>query len=134
MFMHSDKKKMIESRPDDFETRREHLNDLSEAELKERFWELTEEIVRPLVDLAHEHTSPSIERSVLLRMGFSSEEARVIVEGVLDRGLLGKGAGHVVYRLAGARDLDVREAGLALMEGKYWEDVMTFFSPGGDRA
>ncbi len=34
-------------------------------------------------------------------MGFSSLEAGAIVNGgAIDRGLLGKGAGHIVYRLA----------------------------------
>ena len=89
-------------RVSDFEKRREHLKDLSNEELKERFWLLAEEIMKPLYDLAHTHTSPSIERSVLLRMGFSSLEAVAIVSAAEKRGLLGKGAGHLVLRYAKA--------------------------------
>lgn len=62
-------------REDDFEQRRAHLKNLSDAELKDLFWKLTEQVVDPLLDLAKTHTSPSVERSVLLRMGFSSLEA-----------------------------------------------------------
>ena len=36
-------------RPDDFETRREHLRRLSDEELHARFWALTEQIVSPLI-------------------------------------------------------------------------------------
>ena len=68
-------------RKDDFQERRKHLANLTEAELEQRFWKLAEEVVDPLVDLAYKNTSPSIERSVLLRMGFSSIEAKPIVNG-----------------------------------------------------
>lgn len=117
-------------REDDFEKRRQHLKELSEEQLEARFWELAEKIVDPLVDLAHRHTSPSIERSVLLRMGFSSIEAKAIVDGAIDRGLLGKGAGHLVYRLARDYNMSIREAGLKLAEGKMWDEVIKIFRGG----
>ena len=114
-------------RADDFEGRRQHLAALSDAELDQRFWELAERVVAPMLELGKRNTTPSIERSVLLRMGFSSIEARAIVDGVMDRGLIGKGAGHVVYKLAKAKDLRVREAGRELAEGRYWDDVLQLF-------
>lgn len=114
-------------RKDDYLERRKHLADLTEEQLKERFWELAGELVDPIVDLAKKNTSPSIERSVLLRMGFSSIEAKAIVDGVLDRGLMGKGAGHIVYRLAKDYDLDIREAGLKLAEGEMWDEALSIF-------
>lgn len=117
-------------REDDFQERRKHLANLTEEELEQRFWQLVEEIVDPLVDLAYKNTSPSIERSVLLRMGFSSIEATAIVNGVLDRGLIGKGAGHVVYKLAKENNISIRDAGLNLAEGKMWKDVMEIFKVG----
>lgn len=117
-------------RKDDFEIRRQHLKDLSEEQLEMRFWELAEKIVDPLIDLAYKQTSPSIERSVLLRMGFSSLEATAIVDGAIDRGLLGKGAGHLVYRLSKDYNLSVREAGLKLVEGQMWDEVMKIFAGG----
>jgi len=122
----------VQKREDDFEQRRKHLTDLSDEELMERFWQLTEEVVEPLVDLARENTSPSIERSVLLRMGFSSVEAKEIVDRVEDHGLLGKGAGHIVYKIAKHHDIDIREAGLALADGQYWDDVSDIFNSGGE--
>jgi D-ornithine 4,5-aminomutase subunit alpha len=114
-------------REDDFEARRAHLRNLSDAELQERFWALAEQLVDPMVELARTHTTPSIERSVLMRMGFSSIEAKVIVEGVIDRGLMGKGAGHVLFKLARSKELGIRETGLALIEGRLWDDVPGLF-------
>jgi len=116
-----------------FEERRKHLAGLSDEELKTRFWELGEKIVEPLLELGKVNTSPSIERSVLLRMGFSSLEANKIMEGVLARNLLGKGAGHVVYRLSREKDISVRAAGLALCGDEYWDDVARYFA-GGEQA
>ncbi|MCT4595140.1 MAG: ornithine aminomutase subunit alpha [Anaeromicrobium sp.] len=117
-------------RQDDFNKRREHLKNLSDEELKNRFWQLAEKIVEPMLELAHKNTSPSIERSVLLRMGFSSIEAKTIVEGVMDRGLMSKGAGHVVYKLALNKDIPVRDAGLKLLKGECWDEVQTLFEGG----
>ena len=48
-------------------------------------------------------------------MGFSSLEAKAIVDGCMEKSLLGHGAGNVVYRYAKHANLPVREAGLALM-------------------
>ncbi|MCF6460024.1 ornithine aminomutase subunit alpha [Clostridium sp. Cult3] len=117
-------------REDDFQERRKHLANLTEEELELRFWELAEQIVDPLVELAEKNTTPSIERSVLLRMGFSSLEAKTIVDGAIDRGLLGKGAGHIVYRLATEKGVEIREAGLKLVQGEMWDDVMEIFKVG----
>lgn len=117
----------MQERQDDFQERRKHLSGLSEAELEQRFWELADQLTEPLIDLAKAHTSPSIERSVLLRMGFSSVEARAIVDQVIDHGLIGKGAGHVVYKVAQGQGLEIREAGLALAQGQYWNEVLAAF-------
>ncbi|SFH47124.1 D-ornithine 4,5-aminomutase S subunit [Tindallia magadiensis] len=114
-------------RADDFEQRRKHLKDLSDEELELRFWQLAEKIVDPMINLAEKNTSPSIERSVLLRMGFSSMEAKSIVEGVMDRGLMGKGAGHIVFKVAKEKNMDIREVGLQLAEGNLWEDAISLF-------
>ena len=119
-------------RQDDFQERRQHLNDLTEDQLEARFWELAQKLVDPLVDLATKNTSPSIERSVLMRMGFSSLEAKGIVDGVISKGLMGKGAGHVVYKLAEIKKMEIRETGLKLLEGQLWDEVTTLFD-GGDK-
>ena len=115
---------------DHFEKQRQHLQGLTDEQLKARFWELGEVIVDPLLELGKTYTSPSIERSVLLRMGFSSLEATKIVNEVMARGLMGKGAGHVVYRLACAKGMTVREAGLKLYHDEMWDDVVTLFKEG----
>jgi D-ornithine aminomutase S component len=121
---------MAEKRADDFNERRAHLAKLSDQELYERFWSLASDIVDPLLELGRKNTSPAIERSVLLRMGFSSIEAKAIVDGVIDRGLMGKGAGHVVYKLAKAKNISVREAGVALADGKMWQEAADLFKGG----
>jgi D-ornithine 4,5-aminomutase subunit alpha len=113
----------MKPRADDFEKRREHLKGLSEEELKTYFWKLVQEIVDPLIEEAKGHTSPSIERSVLMRMGFSSLEAKPLVYKIMEQGLLGHGAGKLVLRLAEQKSISVREAGLGLLEGNYWEDL-----------
>lgn len=118
------------SRVDDYEKRRQHLKDLSEAELEAKFWQLAEKVVDPLIDLAKNSTSPSIERSVLLRMGFSSIEAKEIVNKVIDKGLIGKGAGHVVYKAAKLNNISIREAGLKLKNDELWDLVEKAFDGG----
>jgi len=110
-------------RADDFEKQRAHLADKSDDELRDYFWELVERIIDPLVEEARGHTSPSIERSVLLRMGFSSLEAQALVTMIADRGLLGTGAGRVVFTAAKAADVDIRAAGLRLLDGELWDEV-----------
>jgi len=110
-------------RKDDFEERRKHLKNLTEEELEKRFWELTEKIVDPLIELARTHTSPSIERSVLLRMGFDSLTAKAVVEKCVEKGLLGKGAGHVVLKYALYKGIPLREAGKRLAQGEGWDEI-----------
>ena len=108
-------------RKDDFDTRREHLYALSDDELHARFWQLVDQIVAPLAEEARTHTTPSIERSVLLRMGFSSLEAKALVQRFAERGLIAQGAGRLVLELAKDKGVDVRSAGAALLDGRYWE-------------
>lgn len=119
-------------RDDDFEKRRSHLKNLSDKELKEKFWNLTEEIVDPLIDLAKTHTSASIERSVLLRMGFNSVDAKSIVNEVVKANLLGKGAGHVVYKLAQKEDRPIKEVGLDIGNEKYNKKQLQALFDGGE--
>ncbi|HCM90819.1 MULTISPECIES: ornithine aminomutase subunit alpha [Vagococcus] len=113
-----------------YEEARKHLAGLSDEELKTRFWALSEEIMEPMLEMGREYTSPSIERSVLLRMGFSSIEATEIVNRVLTHELMGKGAGHIVYRIAKEKNIEIREAGLKLSQGEYWDDVLNIFKGG----
>ncbi len=110
-------------RPDDFATRRAALRGLSDEALHARFWELVERLVTPLVEEARTHTTPAIERSVLLRMGFSSLEAKTLVARLDERDLLGRGVGRLVLELARRRGLPVREAGLALLDGRLWDEL-----------
>jgi D-ornithine 4,5-aminomutase subunit alpha len=114
-------------RTDEYEQRREHLKDLTDQQLYDRFWELAEKVVQPMLDLGYKYTTPSIERSVLLRMGFSSREVKPIVEGAMKKSLMGKGCGHIVWRLAEQKRISIREAGLALAAGKEWDTVESIF-------
>ncbi|MDR2834049.1 MAG: ornithine aminomutase subunit alpha [Streptococcaceae bacterium] len=113
-----------------FEEQRKHLADLSDEQLKARFWELAEQTIEPMLDLGKKFTSPSIERSILLRMGFSSIEATSIVDHTIANELMGKGAGHVVYRISKENGIDIRTAGLELADGKHWEQAVSIFKGG----
>ena len=113
----------LDQRVDDYGKRREPLKDMSDEALRDHFWRLVDEIVQPIVEEARTHTSPSIERSVLLRMGFSSIETKPIVNKMLEKGLLGHGAGRLVLELAKKKGISVREAGLGLMRDEYWEEI-----------
>lgn len=119
-------------RADDFEIRREHLKGLTDEQLEMRFWELAEKIVNPLIELANNNTTPAVERSILLRMGFSSLEAKGIVDNTLDRGLMGKGAGNVVWRVANVLSRDYREVGREMAEGRHWDRAVEIFKGGAN--
>ena len=105
-----------QERIDRFEKLRSELADLDDESLKTRFWELCHQVMEPVVELARTHTTPSIERSVLLRMGIDSVTTHAVVENVLNAGLLGKGAGHVVLRLSRRDGIDIRAAAAAIAD------------------
>jgi D-ornithine 4,5-aminomutase subunit alpha len=110
-------------RNDNYADHRDRLAQMSDEQLHEYFWHLVGQIIDPLIEEAKTHTSPAIERSVLLRMGFSSLEAKAIVNKMSEKRLLGHGAGKLVLRLALKRKITVRDAGLGLMKDEYWEEV-----------
>ncbi len=118
------------NRGDDFGQRRAHLKALDDRELYGRFWSLADQLTKPLLEMGREYTTPSIERSVLLRMGFSSLEATALVKGCLEHGLLGHGAGHVVYKLGKRDAIPPREAGLKLLSGNDWDGAKALFEGG----
>ena len=119
-------------REDDFEIRREHLKGLTEEQLHDRFWNLTEQIVKPIVDLAYGHTSPAIERSVALRMGFSSLQAQPLIDHGTKWKLLGKGIGNVILTYAKLKNMNYLEAGDELSKGIGW-DVVSEKMKGSDK-
>lgn len=103
-------------RKDDYQDRRKHLLTMSDQEIKRYFEKLTDSIVNPMLSLAYEYTTPAIERSVLMRIGFSSLEAKTLTENMMNHHLLAHGAGHVVYKCANIYQISIREAGLKLMD------------------
>ncbi|HAA84795.1 MAG TPA: ornithine aminomutase [Kosmotogaceae bacterium] len=121
---------MAKPRNDDLEKRSAKLKKMTDEELDRYFWELADLITEPLIELARTHTSPSIERSVLLRMGFNSLQAKELVSKISEHGLLGKGAGHVVLKLSDHIRRSVLEAGQELIEGKHWEIAEQLFKGG----
>ncbi|MCX8007971.1 MAG: ornithine aminomutase subunit alpha [Coriobacteriia bacterium] len=108
-------------RPDTYREVRAHLAGLSDEQLEARFWELAREVVRPLIELARTHTSPSIERSVLMRMGVDSVTTKAVVAECVSRGLLAHGAGHVVLVCMREWGCDAPEAARRLAAGEGWE-------------
>ena len=121
----------MKERTDDYNKRREKLKDLSDQKLKAYFFKLAEKVVDPLVDLGHKNTSKSIERSILLRMGFSSIEANGIVDLLGENDLLRKGAGHCVYKVASKNNLSIRDAGLQIAEGHHLSFLKEVFDLNG---
>ena len=63
-------------REDDFQERRKHIANLTDEELYERFWQLTEQVVNPLLELGKKNTTPSVERAVLLEWEFHHSRHR----------------------------------------------------------
>ena len=120
----------MKERIDDFKERSKHLQNMTDEQLEKYFWELIEKTVNPMVDLAEKHTTKSIERAVLLRMGFNSLQANVLVDKIFEKNLLSKGAGHIIWKVAKNNNLDVIEAGKQMIEGKYWEEAVELFKGG----
>ncbi len=111
------------AREDTFAEARKHLQGFSDADLEARFWELAQRCVDPMVELARTHTSPSIERSVLMRMGIDSPTCQAVVAECETRGLLGHGAGHVLLVAMQAWDVDAPTAAAKLAAGEGWDVV-----------
>jgi len=110
-------------REDTYLQDRGHLAGLTDEQLEARFWALAGEIVEPLVELARTHTSPSIERSVLMRMGLDSRTCMAVVSECETRGLLGHGVGQVVLHCSTTWSCPVPEAARLLAAGEGWETV-----------
>jgi len=102
---------------------RGHLADLDDEALEARFWTLVNEITDPLIELARTHTSASIERSVLMRMGIDSPTCMAVVGECEKRGLLGHGAGHVVLHCMTTWGCAAPEAARRLAGGEGWDAV-----------
>ena len=117
-------------RADDFQERRKHLAGMSDRELYDHFWDVTGKVIDPLIELGKKNTTPSIERAVLMRMGISSQKTQAIVKGCMDKGLMGKGAGHCVYKFSEAKKIGIPQAGDLLAEGKGWDEVAAMFKGG----
>ena len=111
------------AREDTYLQVRGHLAGLTDEQLEARFWELAQQVVDPMVELARTHTSPSIERSVLMRMGVDSPTCMAVVGECEKRGLLGHGCGHVVWYYAHQTGQAAPEAARRLAAGEGWDVV-----------
>jgi len=60
-------------------------------------------------------------------MGFSSLEAKGIVDTLADEELLSIGAGNAVYILSKEKDISLKEAGLILQQKDGMEFVKEYF-------
>jgi len=56
-------------------------------------------------------------------MGFSSSEAKSLVQAIQERDLLDRGSGRLVLELARKNGMTVHEAGAALLRGLHWEEL-----------
>ena len=113
-----------------FPSKKTALANLTDEELYNRFWELIAKVDEPLLELGYKNTTPSVERAVLLRMGVSSLDCMPIVNHCMDHGLMGKGAGHCVYKLSKLEDISIRDASIKLAKGEGWDKVVEAFKGG----
>ena len=65
-----------------------------------------------------------------IRDSVSSLDTQKIVEGCMDRGLMGHGTGHVVYKISKEKGISIREASEKLAQGEYWDDAVALFAGG----
>jgi D-ornithine 4,5-aminomutase subunit alpha len=110
------------------ETKREQermkvLATLGDEELYQRFWDLTDQLVAPLLEMAGSHTTPSIERSILLRMGFNSLQANAFIDRCIQAGVIGHGAGALLLTYARQQNIDYQQAFHELMEMDSWPEI-----------
>jgi D-ornithine 4,5-aminomutase subunit alpha len=117
----------MESKKENNQERRKRINKLNDEELYNYFWELTDKIIDPIIKLSETSTSPSIERSVILRMGFSSIVATQIVDHALKKNLLGKGVGKLILKYSEIRQVDYLSAGLELSKGEGWKQLIDVY-------
>lgn len=108
------------------EARIQALEALSDEELHQHFWSLANQMVQPLVGYAANQTTPSIERSVLLRMGFNSLQAQAFVDKCIKEGSLGKGAGAILMQVAARRGIHYTEAYELLLGLDNWQRAGVF--------
>ena len=75
-------------REDDFAKRRveKGIADLTDEQLYDKFWEMCSKVVDPLLELGTKNTTPSIEKTILLRIGVSSLDTQKIIEGAIYAG------------------------------------------------
>lgn len=104
--------------------RAEVLSSLSDEALYQKFWELADKLARPLIEFSQIHTTPSIERSVLMRMGFNSVQAKNFVDRCVKEGIIGKGAGGVLFNYARQNNMDLFSAFDTLMSLGNWKTVV----------
>lgn len=114
-------------RNDDLITRGAHLQQLDDDQLNERFWQLTKQLVDPLLDLAATSTSPSIERSIAMRMGASSIEATRLVFLANQQMILEYGIGHFLYFVAKKSHQSLREVIEAAQDEVYFIEQCKLF-------
>ena len=100
------------------------LETATDEKLYERFWQLADRLVSPLTELARTHTSPAVERSVLLRMGFNSLQASAFVDRCVREGQLGRGAGAILLRHAQRNDVSLERAFEELVDAESWEKLL----------
>lgn len=107
---------MQDARIAKFEKRRAELAQLNDQQLKTLFWELCDKIVEPMLEYGKNYTSPSIERSVLHRMGLNTAVSKELVSKITEAGLLGKGAGNILLKYSQKHSLSLPEAAAALIK------------------
>ena len=110
---------------DDYLTRREHLKDLSDEALKATFgtWP-KKSLILGRFGLPPYNPASNAQYCCVWVFPVWRQTNRA---KTIEHDLIGKGAGHVVYRYSRLANLPLRDAGLALMENQGWDLVKQSF-------
>lgn len=119
-------------RTDDFQERRVHLANLTDDQLEARFWELANKLVDPFLKWVTSTPHPPLNVPFCCAWGFLPSKQKPLLTAAIEHNLIAHGAGNVIYRLAKAQNSEIRPAGLALADGKLWDEAEKLFDGGNN--
>ena len=79
-------------------------------------------LASPSLVMSYEHTTPLLERGRLRRMGLSASQAKIMLDGLCEHGLLDRGAQAVILQVCRERDIEPAQALQMLLRGEGWPE------------
>ena len=102
----------------------EHKNRQNTA-LDESLRRLGGILASPSLVMSYEHTTPLLERGRLRRMGLSAPQAKIMLDGLCEHGLLDRGAQAVILQVCREENVDPKQALELLLRGECWPEGET---------